>query len=332
MMNRVTKHIFWATVILLLIVSAYFFVGWAPQPEKIAWGVNFSQKHAKDLGLDWRESYLAILDDLKAKNLRLAAHWDLIEPGKNEYSLADLDWQIEEAQKRQVNLILVVGMKTGRWPECHIPDWAKGLAKEEQQERILELLNELVSRYKNAPDLYAWQVENEALFSFGECPWTDQKFLEKEAALVRKLDPGHPVVISDSGEYSSWFEAAGIGDIVGITTYKKVWMSQLNFYFDYPIPPVFYYRKARLVEALFGKEVWSVELQAEPWCPVLLYDCPAGEQKKTMDLEKFQRNIKFAKQTGLDHFYLWGAEWMYWMKTKQDDSSVWDEAKKLFNP
>lgn len=332
MMNRIIKYIFGALIILFLIVSAYFFAGWAPQPEKIVWGVNFSQKHAKDLGLDWRESYLAILDDLKAKNLRLAAHWDLIEPEKNEYSLADLDWQIEEAQKRQADLILVVGMKTGRWPECHIPDWAKGLAKEEQQERILELLNELVSRYKNAPDLYAWQVENEALFSFGECPWTDRKFLEKEAALVRKLDPDHPVVISDSGEYSSWFEAAGIGDIVGITTYKKVWMSQLNFYFDYHISPVFYYRKARLVEALFGKEVWSVELQAEPWCPVLLYDCPTGEQKKTMDLEKFQRNIEFAKQTGLDHFYLWGAEWMYWMKTKQGDSSVWDETKKLFNP
>ena len=329
-MNRIIKYIFLVLAVLFLAVFSYFFVGWAPQPEKVVWGVNFSQRHAKDLGLNWRESYLAILDDLKTKNLKLAVDWDLIEPGKDEYYLTDLEWQVKEAEKRQASLILVIGIKTSRWPECHIPDWAKGLAKEEQQKQILEILNRLVLRYKNAPNLLSWQVENEALFSFGECPWIDQEFLEKEAVLVKQLDPNHPVIISDSGEGSLWFKAAKIGDIVGITTYKKVWMSQFNFYFDYPIPPVFYYRKAQLVKTLFGKDVWSVELQSEPWCPVLLYDCPMIEQKKTMNLEKFQSNIKFVKQTGLDHFYLWGAEWMYWMRAKQGDSSIWDEAKKLF--
>jgi len=32
------------------------------------------------------------------------------------------------------------------------------------------------------------------------------------------------------------------------------------------------------------------------------------EQEKTMNLERFQKNIEFAKRTGLDTFYLWGAE------------------------
>ncbi|MFA5742885.1 MAG: hypothetical protein WCX77_00300 [Candidatus Paceibacterota bacterium] len=329
-MNIVIKYIFWILIVLLLIIFAYFFVGWAPQSQSTVWGVNFSQKHAKDLGLDWRESYSAILDDLKAKNLKVAVHWDVIEPSKNAYDFSDIDWQVGEAQKRQAKLILIIGMKTSRWPECHLPEWAKGLTKEEQQSAILAEIEALVARYKDNPGLLAWQPENEALFPFGECPWTDQKFLEKEAALVKKLDPNHPVIISDSGEGSLWFKAAKIGDIVGVTTYKKVWMGQFNSYFSYPIPSVFYYRKAQLVKALFGKEVWSVELQAEPWCPVLLYDCPMIEQKKTMNLEKFQSNIKFAQQAGFDHFYLWGAEWMYWMKAKQGDSTVWDEAKKLF--
>ena len=49
-----------------------------------------------------------------------------------------------------------------------------------------------------------------------------------------------------------------------------------------------------------------------------------------MDLERFQKNIKFAKKTGLDEFYLWGAEWWYWLKTKHDKPEIWEEAKKLF--
>ena len=32
----------------------------------------------------------------------------------------------------------------------------------------------------------------------------------------------------------------------------------------------------------------------------------------------------------LKEFYLWGAEWWYWMKEKQNKPEIWDEAKKLF--
>jgi len=329
-MNRILKYFFWILIVLFLIVFSYFFIGWAPKAENIVWGVNFSQKHAKYLGLDWKETYTSILDDLKAKNLKVAAHWDLIEPQKGSYDFSDMDWQVKEAEKRQANLILIIGMKTSRWPECHIPEWAKGLSKDEQQGAILAEIKELVLRYKNSPSLYAWQPENEALFPFGECPWTDQDFLKKEAELVKQLDPMHLVEISDSGEGSFWFKAAKIGDVVGVTTYKKVWMSQMNSYISYPLPSVFYYRKAQLVKNLFKKDVWSVELQAEPWCPVLLYDCPTMEQKKTMTPQIFNSNVEFARKAGFDHIYLWGAEWMYWMKTNQNDPSIWEEAKNLF--
>jgi hypothetical protein len=64
---------------------------------------------------------------------------------------------------------------------------------------------------------------------------------------------------------------------------------------------------------------------------VLLYDSPIEEQKKTMDLEQFKKNIEFAKKTGLDEFYLWGSEWWYWLKEKHNDSGIWEEAKKLFS-
>ena len=85
-----------------------------------------------------------------------------------------------------------------------------------------------------------------------------------------------------------------------------------------------------LIKALFGKEVINVEFQAEPWGPTLIYNLPVEEQKKSMDLERFKKNVEFAKKTGLKEFYFWGTEWWYWMKEKQNQPEIWNEAKKLF--
>jgi len=222
-------------------------------------------------------------------------------------------------------------MKSGRWPECHIPDWAKNLTKKEQQEEILEMLENIVLRYRDSEAIEMWQVENEAFFPFGECPWVDKKFLKKEIELVKSLDvKKRLILISDSGEGSLWINAARFGDIVGTTMYEKVWFRQIGIYIRYPFPPTFYWRKAQIIKKLFNKEVICIEFQAEPWCPTLLYDCSVEEQRKTMDLEQFRKNIEFAKRTGLNRFYLWGSEWWYWMKVKQNQPEIWDEAKKLF--
>ncbi|GAI35277.1 unnamed protein product, partial [marine sediment metagenome] len=80
----------------------------------------------------------------------------------------------------------------------------------------------------------------------------------------------------------------------------------------------------------FNKEVICVELQAEPWGPKLLYDSPFEEQEKTINLTLFQKNIEFARKTGFKEFYLWGAEWWFWLKEAQNDPRIWDEAKKLW--
>ena len=312
-------------------VIGFFFVGSPPRAEKIVWGVNFSQKHAEGLGLDWQQIYSALIDDLGAKNIKLATYWDLIEKEEGNYDFTDLDSQIGEAEQKEVSLLLVIGMKSPRWPECHIPEWAKGLNKEEQQKNILELLEETVLRYSSSPAVTMWQIENEPFFPFGECPWVDKEFLKEEVELVKSLDKEkRPVLISDSGEGSFWIQAAKIGDIVGTTMYRKVWVHQLGIYFTFPLPPNFYWRKAQIIKTFFAKRVICVELQAEPWGHRLLYDSPLEEQQKSMDLQKFQEVISFAEKTGLDEFYLWGGEWWFWMKEKQGQPEIWQEAKKLF--
>lgn len=345
MKRKIIKFILLPIFILLLIVVCYFFVGSSKPSEDITWGMNFSQKQAEGLGLDWKETYTALIKDMNAKQLKIATYWDLIETEKGKYNFSDVDWQIKEAEKNNIELIVVLGMKSPRWPECHIPSWAKDLSKEEQRQVILDYLEAMVLRYENSKAIWSWQVENEPFFMFGECLGIDKDFLKEEVAIVKSLDSTRPIIISDTGEWSLWFNPAEIGDIVGTTMYKRVWFTipgfiknnlkgeffeNLGTYINYHYPPVFYARKAELVKTIFGKETMCVELQAEPWGPDLLYYLTVEEQKKSMNLEQFNKNIDFAKRTGLKSMYLWGGEWMYWMKTKQDDSSIWDEAKKLF--
>jgi endo-1,4-beta-mannosidase len=329
-MKKTLKRMIFGLFFFFLILFIFLFIGKAPLAEEFVFGVNFSQKHTTALGLDWKEVYLSLLDDLKVKNIKLVVHWNLIEPEKDQFSFEDLDWQIEKAKEKEVKILLVLGMKTSRWPECHIPEWAKGKVKEEQQEEILKMLETVVLRYKESPEIEYWQIENEPLFPFGECPWKDKEFIKKEISLVKSLDQSREIVISDSGEGSLWFVAAQLGDIVGTTLYRKVWFKEIRLYISYPFPPVFYWRKNQVVEKLFGKEVICTELQAEPWGPTLLYNLPLKEQEKSMNLLQFKENIEFAKKTGLKKFYLWGAEWWYWMKEVQQRPEIWQEAKKLF--
>lgn len=335
-MNKLIKIFFIFLIIiiaLLAIVFCYFFVGSAPVSQNITWGVDFSQMQAQALKLDWKDVYTALLDDLGAKNIKLHTQWDWVEGQKNNYYFDDIDWQLSQAEQKNAKIIYVVGMKTGRWPECHIPGWAQNLSKEQQQKEVLKYIKEVVLRYKNSPSIADWQVENEPLFDFGQCPWYDKDFLEKEVELVRLLDPSRPIIISDSGEQSFWFSAAKIGDIVGITMYRRVWghvTDGFGFYVNSFLTPVTYWRKAEIIKKIFKKDVICIELQAEPWTATPFYDVSLDEQEKTMNLELFQKNIEYAKASGLDKFYFWGVEWWYWMKEKQNQPQIWNEAKQLF--
>ena len=330
-MKKVLRFLLFGFALMLGIAALYLFVGSSSETEDIQWGVNFSKKHAEALGLDWQEMYSALLDDLEVRRIKVSLDWRDLEPKRDEFSFGDVDWQVERAAQNDAQLLLVMGMRTMRWPECHLPDWAKNLSKKDQKKEVLQLLEAIVKRYKDSPAVYAWQVENEPLFPFGACPWRDRKFLGKEVALVKSLDPTHPVIVSDSGEFSFWLQAGRIGDIVSTTMYRKVWFREMGRYVEYPLSPLFYARKAAYVEKFFGKDVIAGELQAEPWGPgKLLQDTTVEEQNKAFDLAQFRENISYARRTGLKEFYLWGAEWWYWRKESANDPAFWNEAKMLF--
>jgi len=328
------RVILWTVLVLLVILISlvvYMFTGTVEQVPRIAFGVTFSQVFAEELELDWKEVYSAILDDLGVRRLRLVAYWPKVEPFPKRYSFDDLDYQINTAGRKGASIILVVGRKVPRWPECHIPEWARSLSESEQQKRILVLIEQVINRYKENGAIVAWQVENEPfLESFGECPDLDKEFLEKEIALVRRLDGSRPIIVSASGELSSWIQPATRANILGTTLYRIVWNKTLS-YFKYPIPPIFYHKRANLVKWITGIDrIIIVELQAEPWGPGPIYRMDLGEQAKSMDLNKFKGIIDYTYKTGFDEAYLWGVEWWYWRKEFLDYPDIWNEAKKLF--
>jgi GH35 family endo-1,4-beta-xylanase len=227
-------------------------------------------------------------------------------------------------------------MKTGRWPECHIPTWANNLSEKDQQSELLNYITTVVDRYKNSKEIVYWQVENEPLFKFGECPswyYQNDNFLKTEVALVKSIDPTRKIIISDSGEQSDWFDAAKIGDIVGITMYRNAWVGVSDTFgleaYSF-LDPAVYMKKAQIIQKMFGKDVMCIELQAEPWTAEPLAQAPLTEQLKSMNPQMFQEDVAFAKQTGLNKFYFWGVEWWYWMKTTQNQPGIWNEAKQLF--
>lgn len=306
--------------------------------DEIKWGVTFSASQATYLGLDPRETYSAIINELGAKHIKIHTNWNATETTDDVYDFTLLDEQVALAEANDVELILVIGMKTGRWPECHTPAWFTKTPGAERQTEIIEYVSTLVERYKKSNAVVNWQVENEPLLQFGTCPdWyyeQDTSLLEAEVAAVRALDPDRQIIISDSGELSTWTEVAEIADIVGITMYRSSWSATDKTFGLNPytfLTPEFYATKAAFIRTYYDKPVISIELQAEPWASTHLAAASLEEQALSMNPELFQENILFAKQAGLHAYYFWGAEWWYWMKTKHNQPEIWNEAAILLS-
>lgn len=295
------------------------------------YGVTFSAQQARDLGLDANDLYLKIFDELHVKKIRLSAYWDEIERTEGSFDWRELDWQIAEAEKRNAEVILAVGGRLPRWPECHVPLWAQNKEKKEREKKVLEYIEQAINRYKGNSAIKNWQVENEPyLPNFGECAKFDEKFLETEIALVKKLD-SRDVILTDSGELSFWIPAAKRSDIFGTTMYRDTYSEKLKSYIHYPIEPGFFRFKRNITWFFSNPKKWIViELQAEPWGPKPFQNLTKEERDKTMNLKKFKEMIDFSSQTGFREFYLWGVEWWYWEKSVNQDSGLWEEAKGLF--
>jgi len=316
---------------LAILGLAVFFYWQAPRSSHIEWGVSFSPRQATYLGLDWKMAYQEVLRDLKPKHLRIMAYWDTTEPTRGQYSFTELDFLLSAAEKNQTKVIVVVGRKQPRWPECHDPEWVKTLDSKSQNAELLQYIEQTVLHYKDNKAIESWQVENEPFFPYGlDCPTVSKDLFRQEIELTKRLD-SRPVVVTDSGEKGAWLPTARAGgDIFGATMYREVYYDKWQRYVKYPIPAWVYSARAALVRTFSGvKEFIGAELQAEPWFSGTISAISWERQKQLMNAEIFEKNIQYARSAGFAKNYLWGVEWWYYAKTKQGDDSIWQAAKKI---
>lgn len=297
-------------------------------------GISYSPQYAQALGLDPKQTYQEILKDLNVKNIRLAAYWNEIEPFDSaqgeSYNFTDLDYYISEASKNNVNIILALGYKLFRWPECRAPGWLPLDNTQYREKKQLEMVKKVVEYYENNPTVKIWQVENEPFLKFGICPDANKDFLKTEVNLVKSLSK-KPILMTDSGELSTWITPMKLGDYFGTTLYRTVqdnWIGRI----DYPIKPWFYRLKASIIKNLFApqnQKIMITELQTEPWTTKFIKETPKDQQIKDFPVQKMKDNVNFSKKVGFSDIYLWGVEWWYWIKL-QGYPEYWEYARELF--
>jgi hypothetical protein len=303
------------------------------KPEVIEYGISFSTMYAGELGLDPEEVFTAFIDDLGARDFRLVAYWPQTEPEKDVYDFTSLDWQLDKVAAVDGEVILSIGKRLPRWPECHIPNWVADETWETQKEEIREYITAVVSRYRDEEVITHWQVENEpylGVFARDHCAPLDEAFLEEEIALVKSLDPTRPVLVTDSGNLGTWRGAYKNGDSFGTSVYVYFWNPELG-QFRTVIPPWYYRVKENIVQLFYGeKETFLIELSAEPWLVEPVVDVSIDVQYSRMDLDKFNEILEYAKKTRYERQFLWGGEWWYWLN-KQGHTDMWERGREVFS-
>lgn len=333
------SRLLWTSKIIgiLLIITGLFLSSMAEAPIQLQpkVGVTFSPRYAQELGLDPIATYTKLFTTLGVKYVRLPVYWSEFETDQDNYDYSDLDQYLNIAKENNAQVMVAIGYKSPRWPECYPPAWARNLSRDELQQRILLMLKRIITKYKDNSTVTSWQVENEPFLLFGDCPAQNPltyDFVKTEVDMVRDMD-NRPVLVTDSGEISDWRKAMSLTDYFGTTMYRQVWNPYFG-YLDYPLPSFFYVAKNWIVQKLVGAHnVRTIvsELQAEPWVPAKqsLVQWNIEDQIKAFPPKRVMSHYLYAKSTKFPEIYLWGSEWWFWMN-KNGYPDYLEVAKQIF--
>lgn len=330
-------------IVLILLVtvvvgSMYGIAQWYIHSERskpLQYGVSFIPDYASSLGVDPQQTMDALLG-IGVKNFRLVSYWSDMEQSPGQYDFSQLDWQFQKAEKAHAKIVLVLGLRQPRWPECHMPAWAMNEPPQEWSNQLEIFMQKVVERYKNSPSLDKYQLENEYfLKGFGTCTNYDRQRLVDEYNLVKKADSTHPVIVPRSNNGIGYPVGQPQPDEFSVSVYKRVWDAGVTHrYIEYPFPAWYYGFMAGFQKIVTGKDMRIGELQAEAWPPngKSITDISLAEQNKSLDAKRLHDRFTYGKNTGMREIDLWGAEYWYYRLQVLHDPSLWNVAKQEFQP
>lgn len=305
---------------LILLAVVAFFVFY-PRPLEIVYtepefGFSFHPYQASYLGLDPRETYLALLEGLEPPFVRIPVFWDEVQKEEGKFDFSNVDFFVSEAKKRGIKVTINLGYSTFRYPECREPRWAWDLRDEEFDKALLFYLDKTVSHLSDFENVEAWQVENEQELWLirPQCRIIKEGLLKKEIELVKKTDTQHrPIVITHGGQTrigNLWQRRIPLGDIFAVSFFGKSYSKNLRFYTNR-----LWFRNIPIEKAVtekLGRRFWISEFQAEPWGKTPLNKISPKEAQRTMGHEILKENIELLKKYGgAERVYFWGVEWWY---------------------
>lgn len=306
---------------------------WQQRSQPLVMGVSFIPDYARSLGVDPEQTMDALLG-IGVRQFRLVSYWNGIEYNKGQYDFSQLDWQFKKAEAADARIVLTLGLRQPRWPECHMPDWAKNQPRTQWQPQLERFMQATIERYKDSPALASYQLENEYfLKGFGTCTDFSRDRLIREYQLVKAADPRHPVIIGRSNNALGFPVGQPTPDMFSISVYKRVWDAGVTHrYLEYPFPAWFYGFLAGTQKLVLGRDMALGELQAEAWPPngQPIPNVSLNEQNKSFNPERFRDRIEYGKATGMRQIDLWGAEYWYYRKQVLHDDSLWRIAAQEF--
>ncbi len=329
---------FFLLLVLFILVVLFFVLAPSPSVEEgsyeLGFGVSFSPHYAESLGLDPRKTYRAILGEFDLSTVRLPVYWNEVEEEDNQFDFSNLEWYLREAKNRNLKVVLTVGYRNFRFPECYPPQWVKTLNDQEFEIALFDLLSTTVNHFAGSgfnQIIEAWQVENEPfdLPIFRRwCRHFPSSLVARELEAVKAADPHQrSVILTSGGEIFFrvlWEEAIKKADILGVSYYPRTVLPGgfvVQTYRLGPFSPRNIVRERQFAHNL-GKGFWVVEMQAEPW----------GGKEETMSPKILRENYELLLEFGgAERVYLWGAEWWY-KKLGEGDLSMWNAAKRIINP
>ena len=325
-------------------------------------GISFRPLQAEAFGMDARRALEELLG-YPYELIRIAAYWNRIEPRMGEFDSAELDWQVDAAERAGKKIVLAVGaVKNFGYPELFVPadrlerPLVEGSLVTPSTHRSLvsaatRFIRRVVERYQGRSSVVAWQLEHEAVDPLGvEHSWRlSLEFVQAELAALKEADPERPVVMNgflptssvvrlsqgwrtrDQGD--SLAVAARLADIVGIDYYprhallnlgrRSVYLSGANLPWHRELT-----RRLLADVRRKGKRVMVTEGQAEPWEAVTV---PPNPSRRVMFscgpvdvIANYNAAAGWSLEDSPSYAYLfWGSE--YWLLRRDSgDSSYLD--------